>query len=88
MEVFDQPLSGQGSAPTLMLEVSSDNGNSWSDERTVSLPANGAWGKRIQAYRFGMFRTEYGMLVRIRISDPVGFALYGVWVNPTHDEIA
>jgi len=87
MEVFDQPLSGQGSAPTLMLEVSKDNGNTWSDERTVSLPANGTWGKRIQAYRFGYFRSEYGMLVRLRISDPIGFAVYGVYVNPTHNEI-
>lgn len=89
VQFFDQPLTGQGSAPTMILDYSKDGGQTWSTDsgtqREISLPANGQLGKRIQAFQFGRARPEYGFLLRLTLTDPIGFALSGIWVNPDPD---
>jgi len=90
-QFFDQPLTGQGSAPTMILDYSKDGGQTWSvdlgTQRTIDLPPNGATSRRIQAFRFGQCKPEYGFLLRLTITDPIGFAINGIWVNPTDDEL-
>ena len=86
-EWYDQPLSGQGSAPTLLLSVSMDGGATYSDERSVNLPAQGTYNVRVQDWAFGLASAERGVIVRIRLSDPIGFAIWGVFVNPSPDEV-
>lgn len=86
-EFREQPESGQGSAPQIMLSVSLDGGRTFCDERIIDLPILGQYGKRVQAFRFGMARAENGLIVKLRITDPVGFAFWGIFLNPTKDEV-
>jgi hypothetical protein len=86
MKTFGQPVTGQGSAPVAMVSFSRTGGslNSIPDfgiERMVSLGAAGQYGKRPTLWRLGAVNAADGLLLRIRITDPVGFALSGVWVN-------
>jgi hypothetical protein len=86
LRVIDQPLTGQGSAPTAMLTYSRDGGRTWSDdwgdEREIVLPPVGAGDEyRPGDWQFGQFSRLNGALFRIRISDPVRFTIQGVWIN-------
>jgi hypothetical protein len=87
MEFRDQPTTGQGSAPQMMVSVSKDGGETWSDERIISLPTLGQYKKRVQTYRWGSGRSELGILIRMRLTDPIYFAVFGIFVNPTPQEV-
>ena len=90
-EFYDQPLSGQGSAPTMILDFSMDGGRTFAvdagTQRTVDLPARGVYNKRVQAFRFGRVVSEKGFILRLTITDPIGFSIYGLWVNPPPEEV-
>lgn len=84
--LYDQPLSGQGSAPTIMVRFSRDGGQTWSDSRqgiirAIAGPANGEYAARMKLTRFGRFTAQHGLMLEFRVTDPVGFSAYGVWVN-------
>jgi hypothetical protein len=64
--------TGQGSNPQIMLQVSRDNGRSWSAERWTTLGAVGKYLWRVSWRRFGIAR-DY--VFRIRMSDPVKFVI-------------
>lgn len=81
MKVFGQPLSGGGSNPQAMIKLSKDNGRTWSTERSVYIGASGDTTKTIKTTNWGRFDGRNGALINIRITDPVGFALYGVYIN-------
>ena len=86
IKTFGQPLSGQGSDPKAYITFYRDGGSLDSlqqlgVEREVSLGAAGQYGVRPTAFRLGLVNAADGLLLKIRISDPVGFALSGVWVN-------
>lgn len=87
MEFRDQPTTGQGSAPTMLVSVSRDGGEAWSEERSITLPTLGQYRKRIRASRWGSGYAEQGMMIRIRLSDPIYFAVFGVWINPSMQEV-
>lgn len=82
-----QPTVGQGSAPILMLSVSTDGGNSWCEERRISLPILGDYDLRVQDFCFGQGSAELGAILKLRITDPIYFAVYGCWINPTLQEV-
>ena len=65
-------VSGQGSAPCVMLEVSKDNGRTYSTPRQLSLGALGNYRQRLIARRFGSSRD---FVFRIRFTDPVQFTI-------------
>jgi hypothetical protein len=67
--------------------VSVNGGATYSDERSVDLPANGIYNVRVQDWAFGIASAERGVIIRIRISDPIGFSIWGVFVNPGEQEI-
>jgi len=83
--VLNQPLSGQGSAPTLMLTYSRDGGQTWSDDygdvREIALPPAGVYDAKPGDWQFGLFTRAHGAMFRLRISDPVRFAVQGVYLN-------
>lgn len=86
IKTFGQPLSGQDSAPKAYVTFYRDGGSLDSlqqlgVEREVSLGAAGRYGVRPTLYRLGIANAADGFLMKIRITDPVGFALTGVWVN-------
>lgn len=67
-------LSGQGSNPKVMLQTSTDGGNSFGNYRELELGVTGKYRTRVTARRLGRF-TEKGIVFRLRISDPVVRAL-------------
>jgi hypothetical protein len=82
----DVPVTGQGSSPVMQVRTSSDNGEVWSDWRELALPTPSN-KFRVQDFAFGVASAEHGMLVHMRISDPIGFAFHGVWINPSEQEM-
>ena len=70
--------TGQGSAPLLMLRYSDDGGHSWSDIRTASVGAVGAYGVRALFRRLGMGRNRTW---EISMTDPVKFCVLGAFAQ-------
>lgn len=66
--------SSQGHDPKVMLEVSKDGGNTFSQYRELELGKAGNYRARVTARRLGRI-TEKGAVFRLRISDPVIRAL-------------
>lgn len=60
--------TGQGSAPVVMLSLSTDGGETWTEEYQVSIGAGGAYQTRVEWYHLASF---YDGTVKIRFSDPV-----------------
>jgi hypothetical protein len=69
-------LSGQGSNPKIMLQVSKDGGNTFGQYRELELGIQGKYATRVTARRLGRFGPK-GIVFRLRISDPVARALVG-----------
>lgn len=67
-------LSGQGSDPKIMLQVSRDGGHTFEGYRELSLGVRGDYQTRVTAWRLGSFGPK-GMVFRLRISDPVARGL-------------
>jgi hypothetical protein len=72
--------SGQGSNPLLMLQTSTDGGNTFSNYRELELGITGNTGTRVTARRLGKFGPK-GIVFRLRISDPVVRAIVGTDVQ-------
>jgi hypothetical protein len=64
--------TGQGSTPTLLLDVSKDNGRTYSTPRQLQLGPLGNYRQRLIARRFGSSRD---FVFRVRMSDPVQFTI-------------
>jgi len=86
LAVLDQPLIGQGSAPKAMIAASYDGGFTFDAAREVNLPPRGQYRTRMSLWGFGQVNREHGLTLEIRITDPVRFACYGAWINPTAEE--
>lgn len=69
-------LSGQGSDPLVMLELSKDGGNTFQQYRELSLGIQGKYATRVTARNLGKFGPK-GLVIRLRISDPVARAIVG-----------
>lgn len=67
-------VSGQGSNPQAMLQVSKDNGHTWGNERWVSLGAIGKYKARAKWSRLGSARD---IVFKVRVTDPVKFVVTG-----------
>jgi hypothetical protein len=70
-------LSGQGSSPKVMLQISKDGGNTFGNYRELDLGIRGKYATRVTARRLGKFGPK-GAVFRLRISDPVVRALVNV----------
>jgi hypothetical protein len=64
--------TGQGSQPQITLDVSKDNGRTWSNPRLLSVGAVGKYMTRVIARRFGSARD---FVFRVRMTDPVKFVV-------------
>jgi hypothetical protein len=69
-------IVGQGSDPVIMLELSDDNNKNWSGPINGSIGKIGEYKKRVEFHRLGSF---YRRSIRLSISDPVKFALAGIY---------
>jgi hypothetical protein len=57
-----------------------DSVTAWNDERWIDLPPPGDYGVPPPETRFGLAGAG-GFLIEVTITDPVGFAFAGIWVN-------
>lgn len=80
---FDLPASGQGSSPQMLLSFSDDARAVPSANRNTILldipPVGNYWKPTI--WGLGLMTPSEGMLVHVSVSDPLGVALHGAWVN-------
>lgn len=61
-------ISGQGSDPQVMLQISKDNGNTWGNELWTTLGAIGKYLTRVYWRRLGV---SYDWVFKLRVTDPV-----------------
>ena len=85
MTTHAQPLSGQGSDPVMLFRYWKDSGRYLSGsayvERQCKLGARGATNYKPNLRRMGLVNPQDGFIGECRITDPVGFNLFGVRVN-------
>lgn len=74
LDVGNAPLSGQGSAPEIMLDVSDDGGVNFRARSNRSLGATGRYRQRVHWERNGRSRER---VYRYRVTDPVPFIVLG-----------
>jgi hypothetical protein len=74
LDVGNVPLSGQGSAPEIMLDVSDDGGVTFRSRSNRSLGATGKYRKRVHWERGGRSRERVN---RFRVTDPIPFVVTG-----------
>lgn len=83
LQAFGRPASGQGSNPTIMVEVST-NGRTISDdgrsEIMLQLGADGVYRKPVM-WGLGMVPPGEATNISIRMTDPVGISINGAWIN-------
>jgi hypothetical protein len=72
LDVGNAPLSGQGSAPEIMLDVSDDGGVTFRARSNRSLGATGRYRTRVHWDRGGRSRER---VYRFRVSDPLPFVV-------------
>ena len=74
MNTGSAPLSGQGSTPMLMFQVSKDGGKTFGTERFVRLSKRGDYGYHCKIRMLG---TAKVWVLRFKLSDPLDLALIG-----------
>lgn len=72
LDVGNVPLTGQGSAPEIMLDISDDGGVTFRSKSNRSLGATGNYTKRVHWDRCGRSRER---VYRFRVTDPVPFVV-------------
>lgn len=82
----DVPLTGRGVDPIATITTYTDGGSRDSlstrgVERVMQLGKRGNFARRPIIYRLGMVNAADGLIVKIRITDPINFTLSGVWIN-------
>ena len=71
-------VDGVGTNPMIQLAWSDDTGQTWSNERSAPIGAQGQYAKRTRVLGCGMGRNR---VFRIAISDPVPFILVSLLIN-------
>lgn len=74
LDVGTVPLSGQGSAPEIMLDVSNNGGVNFYSKSNRTLGATGHYRKRVHWDRIGRSRER---VYRFRCTDPIPFVVAG-----------
>lgn len=72
MDTGNGLLTGQGSAPVLVVRWSDDNGRSWSNERLIGLGIQGDYQKQVITRSMGSARSR---LIEFYLTDPVKFTV-------------
>ena len=73
-------IAGQGRLPTVMLQISRDNGHTWGNEMWTDIGAQGDYQQRAEWRRLGMSRD---WLFKLRITDPVKVVLIRAVIEAT-----
>ena len=73
-------LTGDYTDPIVEMRMSRDSGQTWGDWKAKTLGTQGKYRKKVQWRGVGTF-SQPGFLAEFRCTDPVPFALSGVFVN-------
>lgn len=65
-------ITGQGSAPKLVIRWSDDNGRSWSNERLVDMGVRGDYLRQVITRNMGSARTR---IIEFYLTDPIPFVV-------------
>jgi hypothetical protein len=79
LEVGNGAATGQGSDPTVMLEVSKDGGKTWGLPLWASAGAQGEYSTRVKFTRLGDGRD---WVFRITLTDPIAWRIAGAYFEP------
>lgn len=83
LQAFGRPASGQGSAPKLMIDISTDGRSDRDDshaEIMLDIGPDGTFEKPT-LWGLGDVSPGEGMTITLRLTDPIGLSLMGAWVN-------
>lgn len=75
------PLTGQGSAPLVWMQVSRDGGKTWGPKKYRSMGVTGDYEVRVRWFGPWLATPPDGLLLKFGISDPTVRRISGVWVN-------
>ena len=70
--------SGQGSNPTVMLQISRDGGHTWGNELWTTIGQQGQYAQRAEWRRLGHGRS---FVFKVRITDPVKVVMLNCYVE-------
>lgn len=83
LQAYGRPLTGQGSNPSIMIEVSTDGRTIRDDTRseiTITAGPDGRYQKPVM-WGLGMVSPGEATNISLRLTDPVGLTIYGAWIN-------
>lgn len=78
MEKGEGLITGQGENPQVMLEMSYDGGNTWTQEGWARM---GRLGERTLKVKFDFIKSFYDAIPRLTITDPVACSIYSATVD-------
>jgi len=83
LQAYGRPGSGQGSAPLLMIDISTDGRSDRDDQRTEVQLAIGADGvyRKPTLWGLGLMPPGEGATITFRLTDPIGLSFSGAWLN-------
>lgn len=80
-DIGDVPRSGQGSAPVVQLALSGNQGKTFTGWMEQPLPLTGQYDTPPRWNGLGTIPAFFGIIGRVRISDPVGRVIKRVFAN-------
>lgn len=83
LQAYGRPTSGQGSAPLLMIDISTDGRTDRDDQRSeiqLELGADGVYRKPT-VWGLGLMPPGEGATITFRLTDPIGLSFSGAWLN-------
>jgi hypothetical protein len=69
----------------LIVYYSKDGGNTWINKEQISIGKMGQYSKRVPLRRFGRLVRHKEFILRLEITDAVGFRIYGAEYWPEVD---
>lgn len=83
IQAFARPAAGQGSSPTLMIDISGNARDQRDDTRAEIMLTAGPDGTYIKPtlWGVGLMAPAEGLTITIRWTDPAGITFYGAWIN-------
>ena len=79
--------SGNSRGPQLMVRFSDDNGNTWSNQRTLDMGQIGQFGLRLRLFRLGAFWGSVGRIFEFSFTDPAPLRIVDADLTGTPDLI-
>lgn len=80
-DLGDAPLTGQGSAPTIQMRISGNQGKTFGPWMEQPLGVAGSYDNPPRWNGLGQVPAFFGLILRFRVSDPVGRVFKRVFAN-------